>query len=124
MMLFRIAAAVGGKIDLQSHPIRGGGFGQIHADDNPRWLFVCQLCSYGDEEVNHIISEYNTLTRKKCKTGWEKWSTGNCAKDLKLTRLTNTKCTNQNHSKKMRRIKLSGVLSYKWITQSQLEYQC
>ena len=35
-------------------------------------------------------------------TGWRKWSTGNCARNLNLTILTNGICTKQNPSQRMR----------------------
>ena len=51
-------------------------------------------------------------------TEWERWSTGNWARVWNLTMLTDWKCTKQNPSKRMRRIKPSGILRYKWITWS------
>ena len=51
-------------------------------------------------------------------TGWERWSTGNCARNWNFTILTNDICTNQKLSLKMKHMKFSVTLKYKWIIQS------
>ena len=45
-----------------------------------------------------------------------RWSTGNCARSLKLTIRTNSTCITQNPSWKMRNTNFSGILRYKRIT--------
>ena len=42
-------------------------------------------------------------------TGWEGWSTGNCAKNWNLTIWTNGICTTQNLFWRMRRTNFSGI---------------
>ena len=54
---------------------------------------------------HHIISEYSKLVQKSRRldtTGWARWSTGNCARNLNLTMRKNGICTTQNPSCKMR----------------------
>ena len=44
----------------------------------------CRLCGNRDETINHIISKCRKLAQKEyktSKTGWAKWSTGNCARN-------------------------------------------
>ena len=42
-------------------------------------------------------------------TGWERWSTGNCARNSNRTIRKSSMCTNQNLSWRMRRTKYSNV---------------
>ena len=61
----------------------------------------CKLCGDRDETINHIISEYSKLPQKEYKTGWEKWSTGNCARNFNLTIWTNGICKTHHLSRRM-----------------------
>ena len=44
-------------------------------------------------------------------TGWARWSTGNCARNLNSTIQTNGTCTNQHLSLGMRHINSYGILT-------------
>ena len=54
----------------------------------------CRLCGDRDESINHILSECSKLDT----TGWERWSTGNCARNSDLSIQTNGICPTQNLS--------------------------
>ena len=56
-------------------------------------------------------------------TGWERWSTWNCARNWDLKILLNSTSTNQNFSERKRCMKFSGILRYKRTTQSRSENQ-
>ena len=68
---------------------------------NNKW----RLCDDRDETINHMISEYIKLAQKEYMTGWERWSTGKCARKWNLTKLPDGLCTTWNPSWRMRRIK-------------------
>ena len=74
--------------------------------------------AYYDSAVHrfHRFNHYTTRTP----TRWERWSTGNCARDWNFTIWRNDTCTNQNLSKRIRCIKFSGILRYNQITLFQL----
>ena len=77
----------------------------------------CMLCEGIDETVNHVISNCSKLAQKEYKTRYD-W-VGNVIHWELCQRLKfdhTTKCTNQNLSLKMRRIKFSGILRYERIT--------
>ena len=68
----------------------------------------CSLCGDRDETIDHI-SECSKLEQKV--TGWGKWPTENCARNLNLT-------YDKWYilSKRMRRTNFSGILRHKRIT--------
>ena len=73
----------------------------------------CRLWGDRYETVNHIISECSKLAQKSIRldaTGWVRWSTGNCAKNLNLTIRINVICTTPHLSWKMRRTNSNGIL--------------
>ena len=52
--------------------------------DNMQQNSKCRLCRERYETVNYIISKCSKLTQRATKldmTGWEKWSSRNCASD-------------------------------------------
>ena len=51
-----------------------------------------------DEAINHIISECNKQAQREYTTGWERGSTGNCARYWNLTILPNGINPDQNPS--------------------------
>ena len=76
-----------------------------------------KLCDAGDETINYIISECNKLP-----TGWERWSTENCAINLDLTKLTNYKYKSEfvlkNETQQILcNLKLQTELLIRWLTE-------
>ena len=58
----------------------------------------CTLCGDRDWTVNLIISGCSILTQRECKirhnlVWWGRWSTGNCARNWKLTTRNSGICT-------------------------------
>ena len=79
----------------------------------------CRLNGNRYETVDYIISECSRLAQKNTNastSGWEKWSTRNCARDKNLTMLTNSICRNYYLSSQMRRVKFFWISRYKQIT--------
>ena len=63
-----------------------------------------------------IIIDLHKRSTRLSMIEWGRKFIWNCERDEISTILTNGMCTNCNLSKKMRRIKFSGILKYKWIT--------
>ena len=83
-------------------------------NDNTQDNSKFRLCANRDETINHTISECSKLAERDVDyTGWERWSTRNCARNWNLTIQTNDIYTNHNPSYRMRRRKFSGILRYK-----------
>ena len=80
----------------------------------------CWLCVDRDEMSYHIISECSKLTKKKeykDRNNWVKkvinWE---LCKKFRFDLKPNGLCTTENPSRRMKHIKLSGILRYKQIT--------
>ena len=61
----------------------------------------CRLCFDIDETINHVVSKCSKLAQKDIRldtTGWERWSTGSCARNWNLTIRKNGICTTQHQS--------------------------
>ena len=61
----------------------------------------CRLCGDRDETINYIISTCISWCKKSIRLGinsWGRWSTGNSARSLNLSKWTNSICTTQNLS--------------------------
>ena len=73
----------------------------------------CRLCGDREKKINHIIGAKKS--KRLGMTGWERWSTGSCARDWNLTIIPNGIHINKNMSWRMRFTKFSGILKYKRI---------
>ena len=78
----------------------------------------CRLCGDRDETINHITSECSKFAQKENETRHKvgKVQGGNCARNWNLTIRTDSICTTQILSRKMRCTNFSGMFRYKRIT--------